>query len=111
MSGRSRGGPLAVLSLAVACAFALVPTTSHAAAAGAAAPRTVVIDGTRLQDAKRRLGHGDAQLAASVKELTAMADGWLGQGPWTVVDKPKPAPAAIRTSTSARPRTGGPPGR
>ncbi|MFE3525964.1 alginate lyase family protein [Streptomyces sp. NPDC059161] len=92
MSGRSRGGPLAVLSLAVACAFALVPTTSHAAFAGAAAPRTVVIDGTRLQDAKRRLDHGDAQLAATVRELTATADGWLGQGPWTVVDKPKPAP-------------------
>ncbi|GAA2444919.1 alginate lyase family protein [Streptomyces mauvecolor] len=92
MSGRPRGGLVAVLSLAVALASALIPATSYAAPAAAKAPRTVVLDGKRLQDAKRRLDQGDAQLRDTVRKLTAVADGWLTQGPWSVVDKPKPAP-------------------
>ncbi len=92
MSGRPRRGLVAVLSLAVAVASALVPATSHAAPATAKAPRTVVLDGRRLQDTKRRLDRGDPQLRAALGQLTAAADGWLDQGPWTVVDKPKPAP-------------------
>ncbi|MEU9197180.1 alginate lyase family protein [Streptomyces hundungensis] len=92
MSGRPRRGLVAVLSLAVAVASALVPATSYAAPATAKAPRTVVLDGKRLQDTKRRLDRGDPQLRAALGQLTAAADGWLGQGPWTVVDKPKPAP-------------------
>ncbi|MGW1869347.1 alginate lyase family protein [Streptomyces mauvecolor] len=92
MSGRPRGGLVAVLSLAVALASALIPATSYAAPAAAKAPRTVVLDGKRLQDAKRRLDQGDTQLRDTVPKLTAVADGWLTQGPWTVVDKPKPAP-------------------
>ncbi|KOU52864.1 alginate lyase family protein [Streptomyces sp. WM6378] len=92
MSGRPRRGLVALLSLAVAVASALIPATSYAAPAAAEAPHTVVLDGKRLQDAKRRLGHGDAQLRDAVRKLTATADGWLAQGPWTVVDKPKPAP-------------------
>ena len=52
----------------------------------------MVLDGTRLQDAKRRLDHGDAQLRRSGTEVDGTADSWLAQGPWTVVDKPKPAP-------------------
>ncbi|MFI6053765.1 alginate lyase family protein [Streptomyces violascens] len=92
MSGRPRRGLVAVLSLAVASASALVPATSYAAPAAPEAPRTVVLDGKRLQDAKRRLDQGDTQLRDDVRKLTATADGWLTQGPWTVVDKPKPAP-------------------
>ncbi|MCT9092035.1 alginate lyase family protein [Streptomyces sp. ASQP_92] len=92
MKGRPRRGLVAVLSLAVAIAAALVPATTYAAPASAKAPRTVVLDGARLQDTERRLDHGDPQLRAALGQLTAAADGWLGQGPWTVVDKPKPAP-------------------
>ncbi|WP_406509483.1 alginate lyase family protein [Streptomyces sp. NBC_00212] len=92
MSGRPRRGLVALLSLAVAVASALIPATSYAAPAAAKAPHTVVLDGKRLQDAKRRLGQGDAQLRDAVRKLTSTADGWLTQGPWTVVDKPKPAP-------------------
>src|SRR4051812_8346002 len=89
MSGRPHRGLVAVLSLAVAFASALIPATSYAAPAAPKAPRTVVLDGKRLQDAKRRLDQGDAQLRDAVRKLTAVADGWLSQGPWTVVDKPK----------------------
>ncbi|MEV0634772.1 alginate lyase family protein [Streptomyces sp. NPDC050619] len=56
------------------------------------APHTAVLDGTRLQQAKVRLDHGDPRLRRAAQALTARADKWLNQGPWTVVDKPKPAP-------------------
>ncbi|WP_438294873.1 alginate lyase family protein [Streptomyces sp. HUAS TT7] len=92
MSGRPRRGLVAVLSLAVTLASALIPAASYAAPAAVKAPRTVVLDGKRLQDTKRRLDQGDTQLRDAVGKLTAIADGWLTQGPWTVVDKPKPAP-------------------
>lgn len=103
--GRTRGG-LVALAVAGALAAALVPTASHAAVpkpvavpkhavpkpAAAKAPHTVVVDGARLRDARLRLDAGDPALRAAVGKLTEAADGWLGQGPWTVVDKPKPAP-------------------
>lgn len=59
---------------------------------GAEGPRTAVLDGTRLQETRLRLDRGDPQLKRTLKDLTARADNWLTQGPWTVVDKPKPAP-------------------
>ncbi len=59
----------------------------------AAQPRTVVLDGGRLQQTKVRLQHGDPRLRAAVAKLTGRADKWLDQGPWTVVDKPRPAPS------------------
>ncbi|WP_078894195.1 alginate lyase family protein [Streptomyces sp. NRRL S-1022] len=56
------------------------------------APDTAVLDGTRLQQARVRLEQGDPQLRRAAEALTARADRWLDQGPWTVVDKPRPAP-------------------
>jgi hypothetical protein len=73
-------------------ALAAVVVPSAAAHATPRVPRTAVLDGARLQQTKVRLDHGDAQLARTLKDLTARADNWLDQGPWTVVDKPKPAP-------------------
>ncbi|EFL30069.1 conserved hypothetical protein [Streptomyces viridochromogenes DSM 40736] len=55
-------------------------------------PDTAVLDGTRLQRTKIRLDHGDPRLRRAVGTLRTRADRWLGQGPWTVVDKPRPAP-------------------
>ncbi|MET8953206.1 alginate lyase family protein [Streptomyces sp. NPDC004393] len=91
MSARSR---LAAL-LAVATAFAAVAIAGVPTASAHAAPKvpaTAVLDGTRLQQTGIRLDHGDARLRGALKDLTARADAWLGQGPWTVVDKPRPAP-------------------
>ncbi|GAA4310695.1 alginate lyase family protein [Streptomyces venetus] len=56
-------------------------------------PDTAVLDGARLQRTKILLDHGDPQLRRAVGTLRTRADRWLGQGPWTVVDKPRPAPS------------------
>jgi len=88
MSARPR---TAVLLAAVAT-FAAVLVPSAAAHAAPEVPRTAVLDGTRLQQTRIRLDRGDPQLRQKLADLTARADNWLGQGPWTVVDKPKPAP-------------------
>ncbi|MFE2098990.1 alginate lyase family protein [Streptomyces sp. NPDC059468] len=85
MSGRSRATVL--LAAVVTFAAALVPT-AHATPK---APRTAVLDGARLQQARSRADH-DPRLRRALEDLTARADAWLGQGPWTVVDKPRPAP-------------------
>ncbi|MFI9542740.1 alginate lyase family protein [Streptomyces sp. NPDC052016] len=89
------GHRLGVL-LAALAAFAGVGTTPAVPAPGASAahgiPRTAVLDGARLHQTKIRLAHGDAHLRRAARALTARADAWLGQGPWTVVDKPRPAP-------------------
>ncbi|GAA5034897.1 alginate lyase family protein [Streptomyces siamensis] len=88
MSARSRLG--VVVAAVIALAATVVPSaTAHA---GPKVPWTAVLDGAALQRTKVRLDHGDPQLARTLKDLTARADNWLGQGPWTVVDKPKPAP-------------------
>ena len=55
-------------------------------------PHTAVLDGARLQQTKARLDRDDPQLRRAVRALTFRADKWLDQGPWTVVDKPRPAP-------------------
>ncbi|MFG2785251.1 alginate lyase family protein [Streptomyces prunicolor] len=92
----SAGPRLGVLLAAVATLTAVfVPSAaahSAPAAPNTAAPDTAVLDGTRLQQTKLRLDRGDPQLRRAVKQLTTRADNWLHQGPWTVVDKPKPAP-------------------
>ncbi|MFJ8803122.1 MULTISPECIES: alginate lyase family protein [unclassified Streptomyces] len=100
MSARSRLGLLA--AAAVALASVVVPTASAAPSASEApsvsahavppVPRTAVLDGHRLQLTRIRLDHGDRRLGRSLRDLTTRADTWLDQGPWTVVDKPKPAP-------------------
>ncbi|MEW2116209.1 alginate lyase family protein [Streptomyces sp. NPDC005474] len=55
-------------------------------------PHTTVLDGAQLHRTKLRVDRGDPQLRPAVEALTARADRWLNQGPWTVVDKPRPAP-------------------
>ncbi|GAA3116087.1 alginate lyase family protein [Streptomyces rectiviolaceus] len=79
-----------MLTAAAALASVLLPTANATARDGA--PRTAVLDGERLQRTKLRLDHGDPQLKRSVRDLKDRADAWIDQGPWTVVDKPKPAP-------------------
>lgn len=88
---RVRLGALLTAAAAVT-AVAAVPVSAQSATAGVRAPRTAVLDGERLLRTKQRLDHGDPQLKRAVGDLTARADTWLDQGPWTVVDKPKPAP-------------------
>ncbi|MGW6401778.1 alginate lyase family protein [Streptomyces sp. NPDC055134] len=93
MRARSRVRLGALLTAAAAlAAVAAVPVSAQSATAGVSAPRTAVLDGERLLRTKQRLDHGDPQLKRAVRDLTARADTWLDQGPWTVVDKPKPAP-------------------
>lgn len=101
MSARSRLGSAVFAAVALASVLtspvsAAGPPASAvpapAARAVPAAPRTVVLDGHRLRETRIRLDRGDRQLSRSLRDLTARADTWLGQGPWTVVDKPKPAP-------------------
>ncbi|MFF3374088.1 alginate lyase family protein [Streptomyces sp. NPDC002680] len=92
MSALSTVSRLGVLLVALA-AFttgAAVPTAS--AHPTPKVPHTAVLDGTRLQQTKLRLDRGDRQLRQAVRALTTRADKWLNQGPWTVVDKPRPAP-------------------
>lgn len=90
MRARSRVRFGALFTAAAALASVLMPVAN--AAAREPAPRTAVLDGERLQQTRLRLDRGDPQLRRAVKDLTARADSWLAQGPWTVVDKPKPAP-------------------
>ncbi|MBK3647679.1 alginate lyase, partial [Streptomyces sp. MBT33] len=86
MSGRSRAAVL--LATVATIAAALVPS----AHASPEAPATVVLDGARLQRTKALLDRGDPRLRRELAALTSRADDWLHQGPWTVVDKPRPAP-------------------
>ncbi|MFF1683201.1 alginate lyase family protein [Streptomyces sp. NPDC058256] len=88
MSARPRLG--VVLAAVVTLAAVVVP--SAAAHAAPKVPKTAVLDGARLQQTKVRLDRGDPQLKRTLGYLTARADKWLDQGPWTVVDKPRPAP-------------------
>ncbi|MEU9010304.1 alginate lyase family protein [Streptomyces sp. NPDC048479] len=95
MTGSPRRRLGVVLTAVAACVTVLVPIASSQAAATSGShrvPKTVVIDGKQLKEAKSRLDHGDPALRKAAQALVARADGWLGQGPWTVVDKPKPAP-------------------
>ncbi|GAA2514404.1 alginate lyase family protein [Streptomyces levis] len=93
MKARSR--PVVVLLALTALLAGVLPMASaHGEARHAArVPDTVVLDGARLQRTKLRLEHGDPVLRRAVRALRARADRWLDQGPWTVVDKPRPAPS------------------
>ncbi|MFF1294758.1 MULTISPECIES: alginate lyase family protein [unclassified Streptomyces] len=88
MSMRSR--LCLLVTVLVACTTGLsAPAAAHSTPR---VPHTVVLDGARMQQTKQRLDRGDRQLRRAVEALTARADRWLDQGPWTVVDKPRPAP-------------------
>ncbi|WP_374403402.1 alginate lyase family protein [Streptomyces sp. 35G-GA-8] len=108
MSGTTRWRPAVLIAVMATVAAVLVPAASSAASpvaspvadrpsghhrAGPLAPRTVVIDGNRMRQARIALDRGDPALRATVKSLTAQADSWLDKGPWTVTDKPRPAPS------------------
>ncbi|KAJ5297027.1 uncharacterized protein N7443_007920 [Penicillium atrosanguineum] len=57
-------------------------------------PQTVVLDGFKLTETKRRLREGtDAALQVALDTLTRQADEWLRQGPWSVTMKKKPPPS------------------
>lgn len=87
-----RRSPATVVLLVVtALVAAIVPATN--AQATPKTPRTTVLDGSRLRQAKVELRHGSPALRRTVAQLTRRADAWLNQGPWTVVDKPRPAPS------------------
>ncbi|MFE2214877.1 alginate lyase family protein [Streptomyces canus] len=88
MSARSRRWVLLLTALAALTTGLCAPV----AAQTAPPPHTAVLDGARLQQTKARLDRGDPQLRRAVGALTVRADKWLDQGPWTVVDKPRPAP-------------------
>ncbi|GAA1908023.1 alginate lyase family protein [Streptantibioticus ferralitis] len=102
MKGRPRRRRGALLAAAAVLAAVLVPTapaagaTPHSHPHSAPAPGTVVLDGAALQQARRRIDHGDPVLRRELADLTARADGWLGQGPWTVTSKPQTPPGGDR---------------
>ncbi|OAA65884.1 Alginate lyase domain protein [Niveomyces insectorum RCEF 264] len=84
------------------------------------APKTVTLDGPELATIKARLRAGnDATLKAALAVLTAEADSWLGQGPWSVVTKSRPFPSGDKHDyvsqapyfwpDPAKPETGGRP--
>lgn len=58
-------------------------------------PETVTLDGRELAAIKARLrgGGDDPALNAALALLTAEADGWLAQGPWSVTAKARPGPS------------------
>ncbi|WP_446040008.1 alginate lyase family protein [Streptomyces sp. SID1121] len=91
MSGTPRRRLGTLIAAAFTAAAVLIPAVPSTAAP--AVPATPVIDGKRLQQARIALDKGDPVLKKALKSLTAQADSWLGQGPWTVVDKPRPAPS------------------
>ncbi|MFJ4466796.1 alginate lyase family protein [Streptomyces sp. NPDC089424] len=87
-----RRSPTTVVLLVIAALVAAVVPAAHAQAAPKT-PGTAVLDGARLRQAKVELQRGSPELRRTVAQLTHRADGWLDQGPWTVVDKPRPAPS------------------
>ncbi|MDG9712953.1 alginate lyase family protein [Streptomyces sp. DH10] len=93
MRARSRLG--VVLMVLAALVTGVAPAASARAEAEHTyrVPHTAVMDGARLHRTKVRLQHGDPRLRRAVAVLRERADRWLDQGPWTVVDKPRPAPS------------------
>lgn len=92
MGAPRRAGVLALALAAILTGAVPAASARPDAAHTERVPRTTVLDGTRLEHTRSRLRHGDPRLRQAVRALRARADKWLGQGPWTVVDKPRPAP-------------------
>lgn len=70
------------------------PTSAPDHGPGAMIPKTIVIEGEELATKKAALEDGSASkdVKDSLAGLLDKADGWLGKGPWSVMDKPKKAP-------------------
>lgn len=92
MRATSRWGALLVALAAFATGAVPAATADARERHTPRVPHTVVLDGSRMQRTKVRLDHGDSELRRAVRALRVRADAWLDQGPWTVVDKPRPAP-------------------
>lgn len=56
-------------------------------------PRTIVLDGKRMFNAKVALAIGDNPTTLALESLIEQADGWLGAGPWTVTNKNNTTPS------------------
>ena len=76
------------------------PSAADSAAAGLnfgfgpnSIPKTVVLDGTRLAVTRVLTRLGVPALRTEESRLTALADGYLTQGPWSVLDKPQTPPS------------------
>ncbi|MGP3982955.1 alginate lyase family protein [Streptomyces sp. KR80] len=61
-----------------------------------AVPRTVVLEGKELLRARAKVRAGDKDAIRALDALTARADAWLDQGPWTVTDKEQVPPSGDR---------------
>ncbi|XHM66103.1 alginate lyase family protein [Streptomyces nigra] len=92
MRATSRWGVLLVALAAFTTGAVPAATADARERHTARVPHTVVLDGSRMQRTKVRLDHGGPELRRAVRALRVRADAWLDQGPWTVVDKPRPAP-------------------
>lgn len=92
MSALARLGVFLVALAALAAGAVPAASARVTAPATPKVPHTAVLDGTRLHQTRLRLDRGDRQLRRAVRALTDRAEKWLDQGPWTVVDKPRPAP-------------------
>ncbi|CEJ89604.1 hypothetical protein VHEMI05439 [[Torrubiella] hemipterigena] len=79
---------IALVLGALAATATAIPTQQHQPT-----PDTVVIQGWRLEAAKAKIAHGDETYTKALGHLTAQADSWLGQGPWTVTSKDKAPPS------------------
>ncbi|MFC1431926.1 alginate lyase family protein [Streptacidiphilus sp. N1-3] len=71
----------------------LAPASASATSAPGAVPKTVVLDGNRLALTRLLTKAGVPALRSELKTLTTAADGYLTQGPWSVMDKPQTAPS------------------
>ena len=71
----------------------IAPASASASARPSPVPRTVVLDGNRLALTRLLVKAGVPQLRSELKTLTGQADGYLTQGPWSVMDKPQTAPS------------------
>ena len=71
----------------------IAPASASASARPSPVPRTVVLDGNRLALTRLLVRAGVPQLRSELKTLTGQADGYLTQGPWSVMDKPQTAPS------------------
>ncbi|WP_251092584.1 hypothetical protein [Streptomyces sp. Caat 7-52] len=88
----------AVTTFGAALAPSAHAALARSAFAAARTPRTVALDGARLERTRVRAAH-DPGPRHALAHLTARADAWLDQDPWTVVDSGLP-PAGPRASRS-----------
>ncbi|ADI05452.1 hypothetical protein SBI_02331 [Streptomyces bingchenggensis BCW-1] len=93
--GRIARAAVALSALLAVFAIPAAPSAQGAEPARhpAPVPKTVVLDGPRLAVTKVKLQLGDARLKRTVRDLTAQADQWMNQGPWTVTDKDQVPPS------------------